>query len=117
MKSGLLWYDNSPKPLTEKIEGAAKRYREKFGRNPDTCFVNPLHVDAQTPASVPALSGDAGGVEAQIAIGTKATIMPNHLWLGVQRAATLHDTIAALHTERLKRRGRKPNLKTKGKRK
>lgn len=83
MRSGLLWYDNSAKSLTEKIQGAAKRYNQKFGVMPDTCFVNPSDVNENTPASMNALSGAAGAVEAQIAIGTKATIMPNHLWLGV----------------------------------
>ncbi len=72
MKSGLLWFDNSPKTLTEKIESAAKRYREKFGQSPDTCFVNPRDFDTQTPAQ-----------HQGVTIGTKATVMPNHLWLGV----------------------------------
>lgn len=71
MKSGLLWYDNSAKPLAAKIEGAAKRYKEKFGVNPNVCFVNPIETDLTAP---PAL---------QIQVATKLTVMPNHIWLGI----------------------------------
>ncbi len=70
MKSGLLWWDNSPKPLAEKINDAAARYEQKFGIKPDTCFVNPKDLP-----NVTAVEG--------IQIKTKMTIQPNHVWLGV----------------------------------
>ena len=41
MQVGLLWFDNDPhRGLAGKIEDAARRYREKYGRPPDTCYVN-----------------------------------------------------------------------------
>ncbi len=75
MKSGLLWYDNSSKSIADKIEAAAKRYREKFGIAPDTCFVNPRDLE-QASKPKPNL---------KIQIATKATIMPNHIWLGMSK--------------------------------
>ena len=42
MEYGLLWYDGDPaRPLEEKIGRAAQRYREKYGREPNTCYVHP----------------------------------------------------------------------------
>lgn len=76
MKSGLLWYDNSKtKSIAAKIEDAARRYQEKFGTTPDTCFVNPSDLDSQAKTK-PNL---------KIHIATKATIMPNHIWLGISK--------------------------------
>ncbi len=72
MKSGLLWYDSAKRPIWDKIEEAAKRYQEKFGTAPDTCFVNPRDLDAETKPKP--------GIRIQVA--GKATILPNHIWLG-----------------------------------
>lgn len=45
MQSGLLWYDDDPqRTLEAKIGRAAERYREKYGRLPDTCYVHPQAV-------------------------------------------------------------------------
>jgi hypothetical protein len=73
MKFGLLWYDDNPKrPLAEKVDEASQRYYQKFGRRPDTCYVN--------PASVPAEHGGRNGVK----ILGASTIPLHHLWLGVE---------------------------------
>lgn len=72
MNVGLLWYDDDPKrPFAEKIEAAARRYREKFGVRPNTCYVN--------PASLP----DGNGHLRQIKVVATPIILPNHFWLGV----------------------------------
>ncbi len=74
MKSGLLWYDNSSKSISDKIEAAARRYKEKFGAPPDMCFVNPNDLEnAKAKPNV------------KIHIATKTTIMPNHIWLGMSK--------------------------------
>jgi hypothetical protein len=70
MKSGLLWYDASSNPIERKIADAAKRYYDKFGIKPDTCFVNEKDL---TP----------GAALAQIKITPKRTILPNHVWVGL----------------------------------
>ena len=75
MKSGLLWFDGSKKPIASKIEDAARRYKEKFGTLPDTCFVNPRDVETEKQAK-PNL---------KINIAGKATIMPNHIRLGIAK--------------------------------
>lgn len=41
MEFGLLWHDgDTARPLEEKISRAARRYREKYGREPNTCYVH-----------------------------------------------------------------------------
>jgi len=75
MREGLLWYNDNPKlPLGAKIEEAVRRYRVKFGRSPDLCFVHPdmLAGSAELPKSV--------------TVATRATIRPNNFWVGVKRS-------------------------------
>ncbi len=71
MKSGLLWYDASANPIDRKIADAVKRYQEKFGVAPNTCFVN--DKDYRAESSLPA----------HIHVAAKRTILPNHVWVGV----------------------------------
>ncbi|MFQ6057725.1 MAG: hypothetical protein ACE5MB_02440 [Anaerolineae bacterium] len=74
MKVGLLWYDDDPKrPLADKINEAARRYYEKFGVRPNTCYVNPV--------SIPEGNGDLS--HRQVKVIPTSTILPNHFWLGV----------------------------------
>lgn len=40
----LLWLDDSNKPLAEKVQAVAARWREKFGSAPNVCYVNPAMV-------------------------------------------------------------------------
>lgn len=72
MKRGLLWYDASAAPIWEKIEQAAKRYQQKFGDAPNTCFVNPLDLGRETKPKP----------TTEIRVAGKSTILPNHFWLG-----------------------------------
>lgn len=42
MRAGLLWFDDEPgRDLDQKVGRAAQRYREKFGRLPEVCYVHP----------------------------------------------------------------------------
>ena len=76
MKSGLLWYDASPnRTLDKKIEDAARRYAEKFGQAPNMCFVNPKDVQKL----------EADKLKVNVKVSSKPTILPNHIWLGVDR--------------------------------
>lgn len=53
MISGILWYDpDRRRPLVEKVAEAARRYREKFGRDPDVVVLNPLEAEAGLPIRV-----------------------------------------------------------------
>ncbi|RPH62861.1 MAG: hypothetical protein EHM81_01335 [Chloroflexi bacterium] len=77
MNVGMLWFDNDPKTtLTAKIHQAAEHYRSKYGRMPDLCLVNPSML-AQSQAS----PGD--GQVGKIAIRPLRSVLPGHLWIGV----------------------------------
>ncbi len=72
MQSGLLWFDDNPRrSLADKIETAAGRYRERFGRAPNICFVHPQTLEGveQLPAHVRVIE--------------RASIQPNNFWIGV----------------------------------
>ena len=77
MQTGLLWYDGDPnRGLVAKIEDAARRYREKFGQTPDTCYIN---------SSVLAVVGAPNVVSNMAVRVVPATnILPNHFWVGVE---------------------------------
>jgi hypothetical protein len=81
MQIGLLWFDNDPhRELAAKIEDAARRYREKFGMVPNTCYVNQATWDGQSTVvrgrvAVPALRVIPAG-----------NILPHHFWVGVEES-------------------------------
>ncbi len=73
MKEGLLWFDNDPKkPLGEKVQEAARRFKAKFGTEPNVCYVNPA-----------ALSN--GQVHVKVRVTSARAIQPNYFWLGVEK--------------------------------
>lgn len=73
MKTGLLWFDDNPKvPLTTKIENAARRYKEKFGRFPDVCYVHPKTLAGATT------------MPTKVKVIELTNIPPNHFWIGVK---------------------------------
>ncbi len=89
MKSGLLWYDADPrKPIWDKIEEAAQRYHEKFGVPPNTCFVNPAALPQEASPAEPGGKKSAHGKTLthvnSLKVATKPTILPNHIWLGLE---------------------------------
>jgi len=72
VKVGLLWFDDDPRrSLAEKIEEAARRYREKFGMDPDTCYVNPSTL------------GDGKLNGTRVHVVPAPQVLPHHLLLGV----------------------------------
>ncbi len=72
MTVGLLWFDDDPKrSLADKIEEAARRYREKFGIDPDTCYVNPSTL------------GDGKVNGTRVRVVPTSQVLPHHLLLGV----------------------------------
>ena len=67
---GLLWYDSSAQDLAVKIAEAARRYRERFGGEPNVCYVNPADLST-------------GECQAnKIRVQTAMNILRHHLWLG-----------------------------------
>ncbi|MEW6568127.1 MAG: hypothetical protein AB1449_08175 [Chloroflexota bacterium] len=71
MDIGMLWFDDSARPLPEKVKRAVDYYVQKYGRTPTLCLVNPSGLEG-APRLV-------AGVELRAA----RTVMPNHLWIGV----------------------------------
>jgi hypothetical protein len=78
MNTGMLWFDNDPKKtLDAKVLQAADYFKHKYGRMPDTCMVNPLNLPETSPGSEPAKAG-------RITILPFRSIMPGHLWIGLE---------------------------------
>jgi hypothetical protein len=75
MRTGMLWFDDSSRPMTEKVERAVVFYRDKFGRQPDLCLVNPDSCDMKQ------------GVIAGVELRQARMVLPDHLWVGVDEEA------------------------------
>ncbi len=78
MRVGLLWFDNrSNAPLEEKIRQAAVRYRQKFGRPPNCCYVHPDTL-AGTPKEFVQVNGFA------VRVIPVRNVLPHHFWIGFE---------------------------------
>jgi len=76
MRIGLLWYDNDPKKtLEQRVREAMERYREKFGRAPNTCYIHPADLNGHTLA----LEG--------VRVLAASNILRNHVWVGYDEEA------------------------------
>jgi hypothetical protein len=85
MQIGLLWYDGDPKrPLEHKIEGAADRYREKYGRWPNTCYVHPQAVAERTGKELWVPYSDRSQ-SARIRVLSAPNILLHHFWVGERK--------------------------------
>jgi len=77
MKVGLLWFDDDPqRAIEEKVRRAAKRYREKFGRAANTCYVNPVSLQGDGPSKDEFRCG-------RVKVIATPKVLPHHFWLGV----------------------------------
>jgi hypothetical protein len=78
MQVGLLWFDNDPRrALSVKVTDAATRYREKFGSQPDTCYVNQTELNG--PGLVLAVPGND---KRKLRVVPAFNILPSHFWVG-----------------------------------
>jgi len=72
MNIGMLWQDKAP--LMERVQHAVDYYQKKYGRTPDTAFVNPrLLTDRQV---------EVDGVEVR-----PMRLPISLLWIGVEDAS------------------------------
>ncbi len=79
MKVGMLWLDlHQGESLSHRVTAAATYYREKYGRTPNLCYVNPLTEGGELPSV-------AGGLQ----IRTDSAVQPAHFWLGVRETGEL----------------------------
>jgi hypothetical protein len=85
MKIGMLWFDNDPKcELPGKIERAATYYHKKYGRRPDLCFVHPCMVNSNgSTEKKDAETAEPLLMAGNVAVHTTRSVLPNHLWIGI----------------------------------
>lgn len=82
MDVGLLWYDDDPRRgLEDKIDRAAQRYREKYGRWPNTCYVHP-QATVDLAEQEPQVTCGANNGRATIRVLSAPNVLLHHLWLG-----------------------------------
>jgi hypothetical protein len=80
MQTGLLWFDNDPHRETMlKIEDAARRYKEKFGVAPNTCYVNQAASDGGELQLSP-----LGTQSAPLRVVPVSNVLPHHFWVGIE---------------------------------
>jgi hypothetical protein len=81
MKAGLLWYDDDPRRgLEDKVQQAALRYREKYGRWPNTCYVHPQVVEEHLEPELQVVCSRKQ--RRVIRIVSAPNILLHHYWLG-----------------------------------
>ena len=71
MDIGMLWFDDSARPLEEKLGRAVDYYQEKYGETPTLCLINPdtLQKHGQNGCSME--------------IRGATLVMPDHFWVGI----------------------------------
>lgn len=74
MDIGMLWFDNDPRlDLLGKVMKAVEYYRNKYGEEPNLCFVHPsMMAEPQVKAGT-------------VAVRPNSTVLPHHFWIGVQQ--------------------------------
>ncbi len=76
MKTGMLWFDNSTDNLADKIQRAAEYYQKKYGQRPTECYVHPTMLKDK-----PGYIQKIWGIEMHVS----RHVLPNHLWIGVEK--------------------------------
>ena len=94
MRVGMLWFDDSNRTLPEKVARAGTFYRDKFGRSPNLCLVNPESCDVKE------------GVVAGIELRQARMVLPGHLWIGVEEEAAHKAAEAARPARRTAKRSK-----------
>ena len=74
MPWGLLWYDDTAEPLEEKVQRAARRYAEKYDRQPNTCFVHP---EWRLAKAITVANG-----KHEYKVIASPTVLRHHFWIG-----------------------------------
>lgn len=89
MKTGLLWFDDNPtRTLQEKIELAIRRYTQKYGHTPNTCYVHPSALSSKQQLR-------------SMHIIPKSNILLHHLWIGEEEQSNQPVTSQSMSTKQL----------------
>lgn len=89
MDQFMLWYDASDKPLSEKVQIAARHYQKKYGRMPDLCLVHPSEGTA---------------VVESITVRPWRGALPHHLCIGVDEAPEYVERHEQAHADQTRER-------------
>jgi hypothetical protein len=71
MEVGMLWFDDSPLSIDDKIGRAVAFYTEKYGRAPTLCLINPETLNG------------GEGTKAGVIVRSARSVMKDHYWIGV----------------------------------
>lgn len=75
----MLWFDNDTKSdLNQKIQRAANYYQQKYGKQPDLCYIHPSMAAASTNGN-----GNPTLKSGEIEVKTTRSVLPNHFWIGI----------------------------------
>jgi len=89
MEIGMLWFDDSPNSLREKVSQAVAFYQDKFGEKPTHCLVHPSTLNGSE------------GVIAGVQVREARNVMPNHYWIGIdEKARSARGTKKSVATEK-----------------
>lgn len=71
MNTGMIWFDNSNKPLGDKVNDATEYYTKKYNKTPNLCLVHPKMLE---------------GIDVilnTIEIRPYRPVLPGHIWIGI----------------------------------
>ena len=74
MEIGMLWFDDGPGSVKEKVARAAEFYAAKYGQKATVCMVH--------PDTLGKVEGRVGGVE----LLSERSVLPHHFWIGVEES-------------------------------
>ena len=85
----MLWFDNDTQTdLPHKIENAAEYYLNKYGIQPNVCFIHPCMTPEYLKSQI--IKPDQKGYKRKtiftagsIEVRTSKSLLPNHLWIGI----------------------------------
>lgn len=84
MEIGMLWHDSDQRlDLKGKIRRAARHYTEKYGQEPDICFVHPQTLDRETAFSSRRKRNQSSLKIDRISIEQSEQVLPHHFWIGI----------------------------------
>ena len=81
----MLWFDNDKKAsIPSKVEKAARYYHQKYGVNPDLCYVHPKTVKGEKAGKKRSqkMAGQDSLQIGKILVLKNEKVLPDHFWIG-----------------------------------
>ena len=89
MEIGMLWFDNDRKSsIPKKVERAARYYHQKYGVDPDLCYVHPKTVKSEKTARKKSTKAGKGKPLkiGKVLVLKNEKVLPDHFWIGLKSA-------------------------------